>query len=35
MRAARPTPGAPADTLTGRVLMTVAAGQVAYRLRSF
>ena len=30
-----PTPGAPAATLTGRVLMTVAGGQVAYRLRSF
>ena len=30
-----PTPGAPAATLTGRVLMTVAAGQVAFRLRTF
>ena len=34
-RAARTTPGAPGNTLTGRVLVTVAAGQVAYRLRSF
>ena len=34
-RAAPPTPGAPARTLTGRVLMTLAGGQVAYRLRSF
>ena len=29
------TPGAPGRSLRGRVLMTVAAGQVAYRLRSF
>ena len=34
-RAARSTPGAPGARLTGRVLMTVAAGQVAFRLRSF
>ena len=34
-RAARRTPGAPAARCTGRVLMTIAAGQVAYRLRCF
>ena len=30
-RAARPTPGAPAASCTGRVLMTLAAGAVAFR----
>ena len=34
-RAARPTAGSRGRQLRGRVLMTVAAGQVAYRLRSF
>ena len=34
-RAARRTPASPAARLRGRVLMTVAAGRVAYRQRSF